>query len=98
VHIYFRDKAPQKVLSDIKKSLSGRKIGELLDVELSGDDIHVRITKMGTSVLEFSYNDDDDGHRWDLSKEKLAFTHRAFKGEITEKLTRLITSLGGEVS
>lgn len=98
MRIYFKDKSPEKVIEGIKEKLGGRRLGELLEIELSGEDIRVTIRKMGTSVLEFSHSNERGGHSWNLAKEKLAFTHRAFKGEIMEKLTNVINDMGGEVS
>jgi len=97
MEIYFKDKNTQEVIDGIKSKLGGRKLGDLLEIEAEGEDIRVTIRKMGTSVLEFSHRDQKEGHKWELSKEKLALTHRAFKGEIVEKLTDIIGSMGGKV-
>lgn len=97
MEIYFKDKNAQEVIDGIKTQLGGRKLGELLQIEADGEDIRVTIKKMGTSVLEFSHSEKNSGHHWALSKEKLAMTHRAFKGEILEKLTHIIDSMGGKV-
>ena len=97
LEIYFKDKNPDEVIEGIKEKLGGRKLGDLLDFELEGSDIRVTIRKMGTSVLEFTHSQAEDGHHWLLSKEKLALTHRAFKGEIIEKLGKIVQSLGGQI-
>lgn len=90
--------SPSEVLDGIRERLGGRKLGELLEFELDGDDIRVTIRKMGTSVLEFAHSSENKGHRWKLSREKLALTHRVFKGEIVEKLAGVIEEMGGAVS
>ena len=97
MEIYFKDKNAKEVIEGIKDKLGGRKLGDLLEIEADGDDIRVTIRKMGTSTLEFSHQEKKDGHTWAPSKEKLALTHRAFKGEILEKLTNIIDSMGGKV-
>lgn len=97
MEIYFKDKNTNEVIEGIKHKLDGRKLGDLLKIEADGEDIRVTISKMGTSTLEFSHHNTKEGHSWELSKEKLAFTHRAFKGEIVEKLTEIIGSMGGKV-
>ena len=97
MEIYFKDKNTQEVIEGIKSKLGGRKLGDLLEIEADGEDIRVTIRKMGTSVLEFSHQEQKEGHKWELSKEKLALTHRAFKCEIVEKLTDIIGSMGGKV-
>jgi len=98
MEIYFKDKNTLEVIEGIKSKLGGRKLGDLLEIEADGNDIRVTIRKMGTSTLEFSHRPGKEGHTWELSKEKLALTHRAFKGEIVEKLTSIIGSMGGTVS
>ena len=97
MEIYFKDKNTLEVIEGIKTKLGGRKLGDLLEIEADGDDIRVTIRKMGTSTLEFSHMKSKEGHKWELSKEKLALTHRAFKGEILDKLTSIIDSMGGKI-
>jgi hypothetical protein len=97
MEIYFKDKNTREVIDGIQDKLGGRKLGDLLEIEAVGEDIRVTIRKMGTSTLEFSHRKEEDGHSWELSKEKLALTHRAFKNEILAKLTHIIDSMGGKV-
>ena len=97
MEIYFKDKNAQQVIDGVREKMGGRKLSELLHIEADGNDIRVTIKKMGTSTLEFTHTEQKEGHHWQLSKEKLALTHRAFKGEIIEKLTRIIDSLGGKI-
>lgn len=95
MEIYFKDKNTEEVIHGIQEKIGGRKLGDLLHLESEGSDIKVTIKKMGTSILEFSHHHKDGGHSWVLSKEKLAMTHRAFKGEIMDKLKDVVESLGG---
>ena len=78
MEIHFKDKNTKEVIEGIKERLGGRKLGDLLEINALGDDIKVTISKMGTSTLEFSHRKNQEGHVWELSKEKLAFTHKAF--------------------
>lgn len=97
--IRFKEKAPQAALADIKKALEGRKLGELVAFNLEKDDLTVTIQKMGKSVLEFTKNPASKGGdlEWDLTSEKIALTHKAFKGEVIDKITKIIQGVGGQV-
>lgn len=97
MEIQFKDKDTKAVIEGIKNKLDGRKLGDLLEIEADGEDIRVTIRKMGTSTLEFSHQKTKEGHSWELSKEKIALTHKAFRGEIIEKLTHIVDSLGGKI-
>jgi hypothetical protein len=95
--IHFTNTEPSVVVEGLKEALGGRKLGELLSIDLHGNDIHVTIRKMGTSTLQFSHSAKGPGHTWELTTEKLALTHRAFKGEVMDKLTKIVQQLGGNV-
>jgi hypothetical protein len=97
MEIQFKDLGTREVIAGIKEKLGGRKLGDLLEIEADGEDIRVTIRKLGTSTLEFSHQKTKDGHSWELSKEKIALTHKAFKGEILAKLTNIVDSMGGKI-
>lgn len=99
MNIYFENKNPQDVVDEIKASLGGRKLGDILDIALEGEDICVTISKVGKSKLKFSHSTiQNGGHKWVLSHEKIAFTHKVFREEIIKKLDKIISNLGGSLS
>lgn len=96
--IYFENKEPEKALQDIQNALIGRKLGKLVTFDLHDNDLTVTIHKMGKSHLEFSYKNTINGKmEWELTSEKIALAHRAFKNEVMEKLIKIVNSIGGEV-
>jgi hypothetical protein len=91
----FPEKDTEKVIELMKENLSGRKLGEMVSLDKKDDGIVVTISKLGTSTLEFT-KDDEGGFA--LASEKIAFAHRMFKDEVTQKICQIIEKCGGEVS
>lgn len=93
MHIKFSNSNTEETLEKIKEELGGRKLGEMLSFNLDGDTLDVLIKKMGTSTLTFSIS----GKEWDLTGEKIAFAHKAFRGEVMDKIRKVIEKVGGVI-
>ena len=98
MHISFSEQDPNKVLTDIQANMEGRKLAKMVSFDLKGEILTITIKKLGTSTLEFNYKKAGAGLEFDLSKEKIAMSHKAFKGEVTEKIVKIIQKSGGTVS
>jgi hypothetical protein len=96
--IYFENNDPKKNMTSLEEELSGRKLGEMVSFSLKGGDLSVKISKFGTSELNFSYAPQEPGMVWVLKDEKIAFAHKAFKNEVMEKIFKLVQKVGGEIS
>jgi hypothetical protein len=94
---FFPSKDTAKIIDDLQESLSGRKLGKMVSIDLSGELIHVTISKLGTSVIQFASKQKDSGQEWSVSSEKIAFSHKAFKEEVMEKLYKIVEGVGGTV-
>ncbi len=88
----------EQILSNIKEAMGGRALAKMVDFDLSADEMVVTISKMGKSKLFFSAQESDAGITYTLTKEKIAFSHKAFKGEVTEKIVKVIQKAGGKVT
>lgn len=75
-----------------------RKLADMVNFALKTGQLEVTISKLGTSVLQFSEKDTDKGLEYTLANEKIALTHRAFKDEVTQKIARVIEKAGGKVN
>lgn len=95
--ISFKENDPNKVLKSITDALGGRELGKMVDMRFEGKDLVVTISKLGTSTLVFSNKAAKDGLQYELTTEKIAFAHRAFKDDVKEKLFKVITGAGGKV-
>lgn len=96
--VRFDTKDRQKILSDIKSQMGGRALADIVDFSMSGGGLLVTISKMGKSTLNFSEAEDDAGLTYNLTKEKIAFSHKMFKDEVTQKILDVIKKAGGTIS
>ena len=88
----------EKILADIQAAMGGRQLAEMVDFDLGNNGLLVTISKMGKSTLQFAESPNGDGLTYSLAKEKIAFTHKPFKDEVTEKILNVIEKAGGKVS
>ena len=86
------------ITEKIMKELGDRELGKMVSFETTSQGLNVVIEYMGKSQLEFQRSDEGDQSVFELTKEKIAFTHKAFKGQVTEKLQKVIAKAGGSVS
>lgn len=95
--VTFAEKNRDKILESIKAAMAGRKLAEMVDIALTKGKLEVTISKLGTSTLLFQEKENDKGLEYNLTSEKIAFTHRAFKDEVTDKIVKVIEKAGGKV-
>ena len=93
----FRQGTPEEIVARLEDKLEGRKLGKMVSFDLSGNNLEVTIKKMGKSSLYFQGSSKGKGTEWELEDEKIALTHRAFKGEVLSKITKIVEQIGGEV-
>ena len=95
--VQFSKKPTGDIASAIKKTMEGRSLGDIVSVDAAENSLLVKISKLGTSTLEFERKDDGEFAIFTLTTEKIAFAHKAFKNEVTEKLVHVIEKSGGKV-
>jgi hypothetical protein len=96
--VTFEQKDRTKILESIQQAMSGRKLGDIVKFGLAAGKLEVVISKMGTSTLQFKESTTPTGLAYALESEKIAFTHKAFKDEVTKKIVQVIEQAGGKVS
>ncbi len=94
----FPAKSLDEIVNQINDMLTGRELGKIAKVSREGDDLLVTLSKFGTSTLIFSFENKDNQLCGELTSEKIAFTHRAFRDEVKEHLVKVIEKCGGKVS
>ncbi len=92
----FAEKDPAKVLAAIKTTMGDRKLGEMVSFNMTGGNLDVVISKMGTSTISFKQSDSPAGLEYTLATEKIAFTHKPFKDDVTKKIIKVIETSGGK--
>ena len=95
--VQFTKKPTGDIVSAITKTMEGRSLGDLVSIHEAGNGLLVKISKLGTSTLEFERKDDGQFAVFTLTTEKIAFAHKAFKSEVTAKLVHVIEKSGGKV-
>src|SRR5688500_18092511 len=96
--VLFEEKDRTKILAAIKHSMGDRKLSEMVNFSLGNGTLEVTISKLGTSTLTFKEKVVDKGIEYALATEKIAFTHKAFKDDVTNKIISVIKNAGGQVS
>ena len=97
MNIKFSETDPEKIVQNLKDVMGGRELSKIVAFDLKGEKLTVTISKVGKSVLTFSTEVQDDGVTCTLVKEKIALAHKAFKGEVTKKIFRVIEKAGGAI-
>lgn len=95
MNIQFSDKDPKVVLKKLQDVLSQRELGKIVQFDLEGGDMVVTISKLGTSILTFRCDQNASGCQFSLTKEKIAFAHRPLRGEVTQKIMKVVEKAGG---
>lgn len=95
--VTFTEKNRDKILANIKDAMAGRKLAEMVHIALTKGKLEVTISKLGTSTLTFSEKEHEKSLEYHLTGEKIAFTHKAFKDEVTDKIVKVIEKAGGKV-
>ncbi len=98
MNIEFKEKDRNKILASIHEAMGGRKLAELVTFNLKTGALEVVISKLGTSTLTFAESPAATGISYKLTSEKIAFTHKAFKDEVTKKIMAVIEQAGGKIS
>ena len=93
----FDEQPIDSIIEKLSELLNGRKLGEMVKFTQNGESLDVIINKMGKSTLSFNSTCQDGKRCFELKKEKIAMTHRAFKKDVTDKIKSVIQKSGGEL-
>lgn len=93
----FPDEDTKTVTDRIMEKLGGRELGKFVSFHPTSGGLEVVISKLGTSKLEFSKTENNGHSIFKLTNEKIAFAHKAFKSEVTEKMRKVILQAGGTI-
>jgi len=85
------------ITGKIMEQLGGRELGKMVQFMPTDSGLVVEIDKFGKSRLEFDRSEDGGNSIFELTKEKIALAHRAFKDEVSGKLRTVIEKAGGTI-
>jgi hypothetical protein len=86
-----------ELVTNLQASLAGRSLGDLVSISEHSQGIVIKISKLGTSTLQFDREEDGKFAIFTLTSEKIAFAHKAFKDDVKTKLISVIEKTGGTV-
>jgi len=89
--------SPSDVKNKVLDALGGKELSKIVDFEFSDKNLIVTISKLGISKLTFDQEKTSDGMVYTLKNEKIAFTHKAFKGDVMSKILTVIEGIGGKI-
>jgi len=87
----------KSIIKAIEQALGGRSLADMVKFEATAANLVVTISKLGTSTLTFARSDAGNEVEYALKEEKIAFAHKAFKDEVTQKLLNVIEKAGGKL-
>ncbi|MEI7895264.1 MAG: hypothetical protein WCI05_19360 [Myxococcales bacterium] len=90
--------SPEEFLEKVRNALSTRTLGKVASMRLDGQDVVVIFSKMGTSEVRYRIERRAEGFRCSHTSEKIAFAHRAFRGDMESKLRVVFEKEGAQVT
>ena len=95
--ISFPKQESKKIVAAIKKAMGDRALSEMVEFTINKTHMIITISKLGTSTLTFTKEDEEERVLFVMTGEKIAFTHKAFKNEVTETLVKIVKKAGGTI-
>lgn len=95
--VQFTKQSNQTIISGLRQAMDGRAISDMVSIDEERGGLQVKISKLGTSTLQFDRSENGEFAVFTLTEEKIAFAHRAFKDDVKSKLVHIIEKSGGKV-
>jgi hypothetical protein len=95
--IKFSKQPNSDIISALRQTMEGRALGQLVSIGEEDGHLVVKISKLGTSTLQFNRSEQGSDAIFTLTVEKIAFAHKAFKDEVKSKFVQVVEKSGGTV-
>ena len=95
--VQFAKQSNQIIITGLRQAMDGRALGDMVSIDEERGGLLVKISKLGTSTLQFDRSENGEFAIFTLSEEKIAFAHRAFKDDVKSKLAHIIEKSGGKI-
>ena len=92
-----RDIEPSKFVKKVRRVLMKSELGKVASFEEKGDQITITFSQLGKSHIYFDVEQEENAFLAKKTKEKIAFTHGAFRKDVEKRLSDLIVKLGAEM-
>ena len=97
MNIQFQESNPREILRALESALRQESLQNMVSFSLSDLELKVTISKLGKSHLFFSVDKQAEKTIFSFTKEKIALTHRALKGEVKKDIQQIVESAGGKI-
>lgn len=92
------DRSPEEFVEDVRRALAGRSLGQIVSLDVEGEQIVVRLRKMGTTELRYDTAPEGEGFVATLAREKVAPFHAPFRADFEHKLEHVLDDLGARLA
>ena len=88
----------QEFIAKVTNALSGRDLGKIASMSVSGENMLISFSKLGKSEVVFAIVQEGASFTCTHKSEKIAFTHKALRNDIEAKLAKVLESVGATVT
>ncbi len=92
-----QNSTPENFISKITEALSGRDLGKIASMAISGENLLITFSKLGKSEVTFTLKKDAANFSCEHKAEKIAMTHKVLRNDIEAKLAKVLESVGATV-
>lgn len=89
---------PQEFIDKVMQNLQKNELGKVTTITASGDSFVIVFSKLGKSELIYSLTKNDEGFTCTFKSEKIAFAHKAFKGDVDKGMTKAFEAAGAKIT
>ena len=92
-----KNSTPQEFIEKVMTILQKGELGKVTTMTASGDNFTVVFSKLGKSEIVYDLTKEGTNFSCTFKSEKVAFTHKAFKGEVDKGITKAFEHAGATV-
>ncbi|MBM9501684.1 hypothetical protein JWG44_15625 [Leptospira sp. 201903071] len=97
--IRLTEDSPELFLKKMQKALNGKELGSIVSFYLEDQKLTIRFAGFGESKIWYTIRKSETGFYEAIKlKEKIAFTHLAFRSGIESELRSLMERFGAKIS
>jgi len=89
---------PAEFVERVRRELAQHGFADAVSLFVSGGELIVRFSKLGTSELRYVLKSLGDGFQASLVAERISPFHLAFKRAFEEKFEQVVAYVGGQVN
>lgn len=92
-----KNSSPQEFIDKVMIILQKGELGKITTMTAAANSFTVVFSKLGKSELVYDLTKEDNSFSCTFKSEKIAFAHKAFKGEVDKGITKAFEHTGATV-